>query len=253
MDSLKIVSLDLFETLVHFNSKAFNSRITLQNVMESQNDLPEMPFDVFYNHYVKIVRAKMSDYETEKEFRNDEVILDIWDKFNVTSGSKLKEKAFSIMEEYFRSVIGLITPFPGVYDTLDFLKNLGLRLILTSNHSWPQNGWEVLRINRLETYFDKIIFSADLRWKKPSPRIFQEVISGFLNVERNQVLHIGDDFRADVIGGLNSGFKTIWINNLSSSLELKDLPSSLNFLGTISEINQLPSFLTTNLEDNFDI
>ncbi len=249
MDSLKIVSLDLFETLVHFNSKAFNSRITLQNAMESHDNLPEIPFDVFYNYYSKIVRAKMSDYEAEQEFRNDEVILDIWKQFDFPIGSELKEKAFIIMENYFRSVLGLISLFPGVYETLAFLKKLDLKLILTSNHSWPQNGWEILQTYHLESYFDKIIFSADLRWKKPSPKIFQEVISNFLHVERNQVLHIGNDLRADVLGGLKSGFKAIWVNNSISSSESQDLPISSNFLGIISEINQLPSFLTTYLEE----
>ena len=249
MDSLKIVSLDLFETLVHFNSAAFNSRNALQNAMESQENIPEVPFEVFYNHYIKIMRAKMSNYEAEEEFRNDEVILNIWKQFNITINSELKKKAFFIIEEYFRSVLGLITLFPGVIETLDFVKQLGLKLILTSNHTWPQNGRDVLRLYNLESYFDKIIFSADLRWRKPSPKIFQEVVSGFLKIERDQVLHIGDDLRADIIGGLKSGFKTLWVNNSISSSELRDLPSSSNFLGIISEIKQLPSFLTSNFKD----
>jgi putative hydrolase of the HAD superfamily len=46
---------------------------------------------------------------------------------------------------------------------------------------------------------------------KPDPRIFAH-LAGMAGVEAHQVLHIGDDPLADVVGATRAGMQAVWIN-----------------------------------------
>lgn len=46
---------------------------------------------------------------------------------------------------------------------------------------------------------------------KPDVRIFQAAASA-VGVRPDEVLHIGDDAELDVLGGLNAGMQTVWLN-----------------------------------------
>ena len=62
-------------------------------------------------------------------------------------------------------------------------------------------------------------------------------------MKRENIIHCGDDYIAYVIGALKYGFKALWIENTRtghSDFQVKDHP---NYLGSISEIKDLPNFL----------
>ena len=46
---------------------------------------------------------------------------------------------------------------------------------------------------------------------KPDPRIFHAAASS-VEVHPDEVLHVGDDAALDVLGGLNAGMQTVWLN-----------------------------------------
>ncbi|MHA2342776.1 MAG: hypothetical protein ACXADW_12935 [Candidatus Hodarchaeales archaeon] len=46
MSDIKIVSLDLFETLVHFESQKFDSRSTLDKALKSVDKVPDIKFEL---------------------------------------------------------------------------------------------------------------------------------------------------------------------------------------------------------------
>jgi len=49
---------------------------------------------------------------------------------------------------------------------------------------------------------------------KPDVRIFQAAAAA-VGVRPDEVLHIGDDAELDVLGGLNAGMQTVWLNRSS--------------------------------------
>ena len=242
MTSFDIVSLDLFETLVHFKAHSFDSRSTLENAFQNHPEVPKIPFEIVYTNYYQIVRSNMRNYESETEFRNDQVLLDIWkDLHNVEITPKLKKLAYSVITTYFKDVTNLIQPFPDVYKTLDYLSD-NYKLVLLSNHSWAPNGEELITHFQLREYFDKIIFSGDVGFKKPSPRIF-DIITSHFQTKKENILHCGDDYIADIIGALRYGFKALWIENSKIKPEEQLMKNHPNYLGGISEIKELPDFL----------
>ena len=243
MTDIKVISLDLFETLVHFQSEKFNSRSTLDKALKSTKKVPDVPFETVFEQYYQIVREKMRDYSSEEEFRNDEVLLKIWKSHNIPITPDLKKTAFDVITAYFSDVSHLIQPFSGVHDTLQFLLDQSMHLVLVSNHSWSQNGWEIMELLNFKDYFKKIIFSADIGYKKPSPKIFDEIKEAFPDYTDGEIVHIGDDIRADVYGALKYGFKAVWIKN-SKHIDLESvILDHPNYLGAINSIQDAPTIL----------
>ena len=62
-------------------------------------------------------------------------------------------------------------------------------------------------------------------------------------MKKETILHCGDDYVADIVGALKYGFKALWIENTKTKHSDYQIKSHPNFLGSISEIKELPSFL----------
>ena len=241
MTSLDIISLDLFETLVHFKSHAFDSRSTLHKALQKHPEVPNIPFETICSNYYQMVQSNIKNYELEREFRNDQILLDIWKQKSIQITPELEQTAYNVITTYFEDVTSLIQPFSGVYETLDYLKDR-FKLVLLSNHSWAPNGEDVITHFQLKDYFDKVIFSGDMGFKKPSPMIFDKIIK-FFPMKKENILHCGDDYIADIGGALNYVFKALWIENSRTKTTDQKIENHPNFLGGISEIKELPEFL----------
>ena len=92
-------------------------------------------------------------------------------------------------------------------DTLLALEFLAGRfpLVAVSN-----GNADVQRIG-LGRYFHASISAQQFGVGKPDPRIFHAA-AGALDLLPSQVLHIGDDPELDVLGALNCGMQTVWVN-----------------------------------------
>ena len=63
----------------------------------------------------------------------------------------------------------------------------------------------------LGAYFKGSFSASTFGVGKPDPRIFHAAASS-VDVNPDEVLHIGDDAALDVLGGLNAGMQTVWLN-----------------------------------------
>jgi putative hydrolase of the HAD superfamily len=60
-------------------------------------------------------------------------------------------------------------------------------------------------------YFQACISAQDFGVGKPDPRIFHAA-AGAVDMTPSQVLHVGDDAEMDILGALNCGMQTVWVN-----------------------------------------
>jgi putative hydrolase of the HAD superfamily len=67
-----------------------------------------------------------------------------------------------------------------------------------------------LRYLRLHQHFNTIVFSSDVGFKKPDPRIFQIALDN-LQLKPDEVMFIGDSFESDILGAQKVGMKTSYI------------------------------------------
>ncbi|MGC1175615.1 HAD family hydrolase [Polaromonas sp.] len=63
----------------------------------------------------------------------------------------------------------------------------------------------------LGPYFRAAISAQEFGVGKPDPRIFLAA-AGAVDVHPHNVLHVGDDATLDVLGALNAGMQTAWVN-----------------------------------------
>jgi HAD superfamily hydrolase (TIGR01509 family) len=92
---------------------------------------------------------------------------------------------------------------------------------------WPilalSNGnADVQRIG-LGAYFCGSVSARDVGAAKPDARIFQAACA-HLQLAPWQILHVGDDEALDVIGALDAGMQTAWVNRTDKLWALPQQP-----------------------------
>ncbi len=98
--------------------------------------------------------------------------------------------------------------YPDALSTLETLKQAGYRLAIISNWSWHLP--ELCETLGLTPYFEQIFTSARLGYAKPHPAIFKSALAG-LNVTPEESIHIGDSYRADILGANRAGIQPLWL------------------------------------------
>jgi len=85
------------------------------------------------------------------------------------------------------------------------------RLALVTNFPDLPTAHRVFDTLNLWEYFDAIVVSAEVGYRKPSPIIFQKALEQ-LRVEPHEAVMVGDTLEADVEGAKSLGIKTILID-----------------------------------------
>lgn len=79
------------------------------------------------------------------------------------------------------------------------------------------NGFTNIQSNRIKKseiayFFDDIFISEEIGFSKPEPEIFEYSVKKLGDFEKNEILMIGDNLVADIMGGINFGVDTCWVN-----------------------------------------
>ncbi len=85
------------------------------------------------------------------------------------------------------------------------------RVGLVSNLSFPESAWELLRIHKLEDFFDFTVVSGDVNLRKPHPKIFNLALDE-LRVDASEAVFVGDTPETDIAGALKVGMIPVLIN-----------------------------------------
>lgn len=207
MRGIKVISLDMFQTLVNLRSRKESvwRRILKDSYTEEKANLYN---DISMKNIMKILEDKVYEVEFkelkevfklgyEEAFKSLEVDLD------KDLCAEIFIEEHNLSEEY--------------EDSLEFVEKIKEKYIvcLTSDADYIMIDEIVKRYP-----FNKIFISGEVKsYKKhPSGKIFNEIIKEF-NVSPEEVLHIGDS-ASDIIGAQRAGMKTCWINR--HDYKLKD-------------------------------
>ena len=79
------------------------------------------------------------------------------------------------------------------------------------------NGLTVVQEKRIKQstiakYFKDIVISENIGVSKPNPGIFEYTLKDMKNIDKSQVLMIGDSLSSDIQGGISFGIDTCWYN-----------------------------------------
>lgn len=99
---------------------------------------------------------------------------------------------------------------PGARETVERLSGR-YRLFLASN------GTASVQHSRLTSaglypYFEKVFISEEIGFNKPSREFFDACFARIPGFEREKAIMVGDSLTSDILGGIQSGLRTCWIN-----------------------------------------
>lgn len=178
MKEIKLVLLDLYGTLI-YSPKKINTYLNLfkETNIITYNQIKEARDIALTNNF--------NNLEEYLEKLKEKEIIQTYNKEN------LKFYENSLKEE-----ISSIKLFPETKEVLQELKNRNKFLGLISNLASPyKKPVYDLGINQ---YFDRIIFSCDVKIVKPNPRIYSKINEEY-NIINKNVLMVGDNEQNDFL------------------------------------------------------
>lgn len=230
MKKYKTLFFDLDHTLWDFEK---NSAEALAEIFE----------DLKLNHlgipnaHDFILNYKMHNHECWEKYRNGLISKDdlrfvrfelALKDFDVDN----RDLAVKIGEEYVLRSPFKTNLFPKAIETLDYLQDHYKMYIITNGFEEIQS----IKLNKsgLEKYFSEVITSEKAGFRKPHPQIFELALSTSKNTPE-EVLMIGDDLEADIIGAHQMQIDTILFDPHQSHREEK----RFKVINELSELKML--------------
>jgi putative hydrolase of the HAD superfamily len=99
--------------------------------------------------------------------------------------------------------------FPDVLPVLRALAGGGIRRAVISN--WVWGAPQLLHDLELAAYFEALVISARIGRQKPDRAVFQHALE-LTGVAPERAWHVGDSYRADVLGARSVGIQPVLIN-----------------------------------------
>jgi len=129
----------------------------------------------------------------------------------------------ALVAAYMQGIQAIVAPLEGAVETLDALRERGLRIGLISNTLW-EGRYHRGDLDRwgLTPYLEVLVFSADVEAWKPYGAVFRRALEA-LDLRPEEAVYVGDSLYFDVYGAQQAGLRGVWIEQAQ-----RDLPKELD-------------------------
>jgi len=127
---------------------------------------------------------------------------------------------------------------PGAEETVDALSKK-YRLFLASNGTASVQKGRMTSAN-LYRFFETVFVSQEIGHNKPSKAYFDACFATIPGFDPEKAMIVGDSLSSDILGGINAGIKTVWVNP-----DHKKAPDHIHPDYEIEALHQLPALLET--------
>lgn len=213
MPRVRAVLLDLCDTLVHFDAERLPlveidqqpTRSTAQAIFGAIGPSP-VPFDRFAD-CLKAVTAEIAVRREidHREIPSQERFRRVLDRLGLPASPDHAQRLVDAHME--RLAHALVTPA----HHREVMAGLTgrVRLGIVSNFDHAPTVREVLRRDGLEEFFDVVIVSDEIGWRKPHRVMFETALQQ-LGVQAGEALFVGDNYELDVVGAIQVGLSAAW-------------------------------------------
>lgn len=220
------ILFDADETLFQFDAFSGLKLMFLRfGVDFTQND---------YQEYQAINKPLWVDYQnnkiTAKELQCKR--FDLWSE-------KLTIPSESLNSAFLSAMLEVCIPLDGAVNLLKMLKGKVKLGIITNGFTELQQ--ERLERTGLKSYFEFIVISEEVGVAKPHVGIFDHALLLMGNPERARVLMVGDNPDSDILGGMNAGFHTCWLN-----VDGREVPPHITPHYQVKFLSDLERFLSSS-------
>jgi HAD superfamily hydrolase (TIGR01549 family) len=219
--SLKAVIFDYIGTLVNCRNYSMDaSKLNLYNALVSEG------FDVGKDAFLAAYSLAHEKYRKVRYEQLREVTNVVW------VAEALCSLGFTVTEDDPRVKAALNVFFQDFIDTLE-LRDGAKKLLrqaqqhgkiaLISNFTHAPVIYMSLRKMGISEFFNAVVVSDEVGWRKPSGHIFQHALN-CLKSQASETVYIGDSPIEDIKGAKAAGLKTVFVSSQFNSL--KDLLES---------------------------
>ena len=216
MKNIKAIIFDAYGTLFNVNSAAEKCKSKIGDKWEN-----------FANYW----RTTQLEYTWLRSLMGRH--KDFW---QITEDSLDKSmKIFKIdvvMKNELLDLYKILSPYPGVKETLKKLKEKKYKIAILSNGT-PALLNQLVKSNNLQNLFDDVFSIEEVGIFKPSSKVYDIPIKKY-KIQKEEVAFLSAN-TWDVSGGGNYGYKSIWVNRNNSIFDNLDYAPK----NQINELNQL--------------
>jgi putative hydrolase of the HAD superfamily len=217
-DNIKAVGFDLFNTLITVDPSARSE--SMRRLTEC---LKTVGLEVDREAFSRAHREAVIRYLEATRVDGRETHNRFWisDALNALGYEVLPDdpRIAPVVDAYFSAYIEASRLIPGTREMLGRLKRR-YRLGLLSNFTHTPAATAVILRHALSPYFEVILISGEVGYRKPHPTVFQLLVDR-LGVARQEIAFVGDDAEADIEGAQAAGLRPIW----TSYVHDQSLPS----------------------------
>jgi putative hydrolase of the HAD superfamily len=224
------VSFDFWRTLFKSNEMFSNARVNLLH-----NEYNPLGLSLHkISQMIEAIGEKIDKINsiTLESFSASEMNAELLINFGV-------DPSFEDLKIFEKRITDLFLEYPPILYTnitkkiLEKLFDMNITMSLASNTAFIMGDTLdlVLKAEGLLNFFKFQIYSDKLNQSKPSIEFFNSVYKSTLSINdqinfKSNILHVGDNFIADIQGASNFGFKTFQIN--SNKLCINDIFNETN-------------------------
>jgi len=226
------IFFDLDNTLWDFRK---NSELAMQ---ETFNRFPlaekQIDFETFFEVYERHNHALWASYRKKEVVKKELIRRRFEDTFTELEITGIDPNEMNTC--YLNEMPNKKTLYPGVLETLEYLKKKRYRLnIITNGFTEVQN--KKLESSGLRPFFNKVFTSEKIKTPKPGREIFEHAIKS-VNAKKANSLMIGDDWEVDILGASKFGIDAVYIGNDTYSYV-----ESKNVIYSFESVNELQLIL----------
>ncbi|MDW8240848.1 MAG: HAD family hydrolase [Acidobacteriota bacterium] len=225
MPRYQAILFDLFDTLVDLRVeqlplvtfRGLSHRSTGPLLYQAlQQHYPNIPFSQFYEVFFETYqRLDEQRNRTHREILAHERFLQMLMELGIAapSAAVIDQLVEVHMEQLFR-----VMSFPAERRTMLDALGSQYRFGIVSNFDHPPTAYRVLEHHKLTGYFDPVVISGEVGWRKPHPAIFRAALDR-LKFPPEQVLFVGDTPWADIVGARAVGMPVVWVDRGRKTLD----------------------------------
>lgn len=212
--TVKAVTFDMWETLLfeRDGASALRADARCRNLARAVNKLGiQVSVEEMSVAINETVSSMLTLWETNKDVACIDQIKLIIAKVSKGSSELKREWVNGLVSAYNLSVRE-VPPYlnPEARTVLDDLKKRHKLIGFICNTGLTSGAGlrQFLADEGVAEYFSLMIFSEEIGVRKPDPRIFH-LAAEKLGVQPCEIVHVGDNLKADVWGAMNAGLKAI--------------------------------------------
>ncbi len=127
-----------------------------------------------------------------------------------------------------------LEPLPGALETVDALRERGLRLALLTNGAAMAQRRKIERYD-LARRFELILIEGEFGCGKPDPRVYHHALRT-LAISPSEAWMIGDNLEWDVLGPQRIGIAGVWVNPAGLTLPDNATERPFRIINTLADL-----------------